>query len=248
MTLGEFAAPEFERRRELLEKALIHSLAEPEVEAVHRVRTSWRRLEAAVRLLPWLVSKHRWEDFRPPMKSLMAAAAELRDRDNAMERLAQFEPLCLAIRGQRRLWEAEFHLRVEAMFPFTLPLRRRFPAASGQDALTLAKQTIEDLERKALAERAKLGPGSNTEEWHRFRILTKRERYSLEFFSGLDDEFEKRAALIKERQDLLGAVEDVAAAMRVARAASPAKRLIREALEFLEIELRHKLEALDVMP
>lgn len=247
MTLGEFAAPEFERRRDLLEKALLQAMAAPEVEAVHKVRTSWRRLEAAVKLLPWLPSKTRWQEFRPRMKSLMRASAELRDRDNALLRLERFEPLCLAILGQRKLWESEFHRRAEGMFPYSLPLRRHFPKEARQDATAEAERIIEDLEIRTATERARLGPGSKTEEWHRFRILTKRERYSLEFFSGLDDKFAKRAEFIKGRQDTLGAVEDIVAAVRVARAASPEKRLIREALDFLEVELRHKLEALDVM-
>jgi CHAD domain-containing protein len=247
MTLGDFAAPEFERRRELLEKALLQAMAAPEVEAVHKVRTSWRRLEAAVKLLPWLTPKPRWEDFRLRMKSVMKASAELRDRDNALIRLKGIEALCLTMEGQRRLWEPEFHRRAEAMFPYSLPMRERFPAEALQDAATKAERIIEDLEMKTAAERSRLGPGSKTEEWHRFRILTKRERYSLEFFSGLNDEYAKRAEFIKERQDTLGAVEDVVAAVRVARAAAPAKRLIREALEFLEMELRHKVEALGVM-
>ncbi len=247
MTLGDFAAPEFERRRDLLEKALLQAIAAPEVEAVHKVRTSWRRLEAAVKLLPWLPPKRRWEDFRLRMKSVMQSSAELRDRDNALIRLKGFEPLCLAMEGQRRLWEPEFHRRAEAMFPYSLALRKRFPSEALHDATATAKRIIDDLEIKTAAERSRLGPGSRTEEWHRFRILTKRERYSLEFFSGINDQYANRAEFIKGRQDILGAVEDVVAAERVARAAAPAKRLIREALEFLAVELRQKLEALDVM-
>jgi CHAD domain-containing protein len=248
MTLGEFARPEVERRRDLLEKALIQSLPLPEVEAVHKVRTSWRRLEAAVHLLPWLVQRKAWDGFRGRMKSVMSAAAQLRDRDNAIERLRAFEALCLTMHGQRRLWEPEFHRRVDAMFPWQLPLRGVFPKSAGQDAAAFAARTLKREERQRNRERAKLHSGSDTEEWHRFRIYTKRYRYVLEFFSPLSDAYEMEAIRIRDQQDTLGAVEDVVAAMRVARAASPERKLICEPLDFLKAELRHKLEMLELIP
>jgi CHAD domain-containing protein len=248
MTLGEFAKPEVERRRDLLEKALIQALMLPEVEAVHKVRTSWRRLEAAAQLLPWLVQKRVWEDFRERMKSVMAASAQLRDRDNALERLRAFEPLCLAMEGQRRLWEPEFRRRAEAMFPVQLPLRDMFPKSARQDAAEFAARTLKREERRRSRERAKLHAGSDTEEWHRFRIYTKRYRYVLELFSPLDAGYEAEALRIREQQDTLGAVEDVVAAIRVARAASPERKLIREAMDFLKVELRRKIDALELIP
>lgn len=246
--MGEFAAPEFERRRDLLEKALLQALVAPEVESIHKVRTSWRRLEAAVKLLPWLVATRRWDGFRIRMKAVMKVAAELRDRDNAMDRLHRFGPLCLAIQGQRRLWESEFHRCAEAMFPFALPLRKRFPPAAGENADAEAERILSDLEVKSQEERRKLGPTSQTEDWHRFRILTKRQRYSLEFFSALQEAYAAEALRVKDRQDILGAVEDVVAAIRVARAAIPKNKLIREPLDFLNAELKHTLAVLSEMP
>lgn len=248
MTLGDFAAPEFTRRGGVLEAALGAALLGPEVEAVHHVRTSWRRVEAAVEVLPWLVRKHSWADFHQRMKAVMRASAELRDRDNAQEMLRPFAALCLAIQGQRRLWEAEFLRRVRALYPFVLPLRKEFPRAATEDCHAAATRIVQRVERKVAGERSKLRVESESDEWHRFRLLSKRQRYTLEFFSELEESWREEIAVVKRRQDMLGAVEDVVAAIRVARAATPAAKLIAEPLEFLRHELQARKQLLEGMP
>lgn len=248
MTLGDFAAPEFSRRGGVLEAALGAALLAPEVEAVHHVRTSWRRVEAAVEVLPWLVRKHPWGEFRQRMKAMMRAAAELRDRDNAQEMLRPFAALCLTIQGQRRLWEAEFLERVQALHPLVLPLRAEFPRAAAEDCHAAATRIVQRVERKAARERSKLRAQSESEEWHRFRLIAKRQRYTLEFFSALEESWREEIVLVKRRQDMLGAVEDVVAAIRVARAAAPSTKLIAAPLEFLRHELQARMQLLEGMP
>jgi CHAD domain-containing protein len=245
MTLGEFAAPELAQRRVLLEKALHAALEEPAVEAIHRVRTSWRRLEAVGKLLPWLVTNRSWENLRALMKPVMKAAAELRDRDNA---LTHFEPrhgLHLVVRGQRKLWETEFRSRAEALLPLTLAGRPRLPKAASVDANLAAARILARNDRDLRRERKSLGPQSKSEDWHRFRILIKRHRYALEFFAPLDDAYPDLVAQVKEKQDRLGAVEDAVAAIRVVRAAAPRASLVREELRRLKQLLREKLNELD---
>jgi CHAD domain-containing protein len=245
MTLGEYARIEVEARRQRLEVAIRAALASPDAEAVHRLRTSWRRLEAAVSLLPWYPLPAAWKKLRKRMKVVMSHSGELRDRDNALARLAANENLCLCLRGQRGLWETPFLHHLARLLPLDLPPAESFSDGAAVDVVFASQHFLLRGERALGKRLSKLDASSDICAWHKFRIAAKRHRYTLEFFGSLAvNSFTEELSRYKEIQDKLGAIQDLAAAAKVARAAASEKSLIRASLRELKSELHGLLSAL----
>ncbi len=243
MTLGEYASHEIEARRQRLSEAAVAALESPEVEAVHRVRTSWRRLEAAVSLVPALPDPREWEGLRRCFKKVMSLSGELRDRDNALVRFAHDANLTLALRGQRGLWETPFRQALARSIPLELTLARN----DSRDATSAAADLITRSREKLQKQQKRLRGQDDPQRWHKFRIAAKRHRYALEFFQNLPGE-DYAASLdrYKAVQDVLGALQDLSAAADVARAAAGDAALIREPLRALKRERRAMLALLSV--
>ncbi len=238
MTIGEFARREAEKRRRKLGTALRAAQRDPSEEAIHVARTSWRRLEAVVRMLPWLVERREWKPFRKKLKALMRCSSEVRDRDLALQIVAGPEPLRQAIAAQRELWRGAYRERLAGAMPVRLTLR-------GEN-----EETLEEAARALLAEAEahyqeaseEVRDSRDAEALHEFRIVAKRYRYALEFF----DPKGARVNEVKAVQDELGELQDRVAAIGICKAAAGDTGLIEEVLAGLREEVRVRMEGLKI--
>lgn len=160
-------------------------------EAVHQLRVSFRRLQAALRLMGLT-------EERRALRPLMQLAGEVRNRDIARE-LAVSPAVRSALLQQRRRHAAGLK---QAVLAFQLPLLREQPVQPSPKLLKDFFRAGRRATRKPTAEHL-----------HALRLAGKRLRYAIEYLAAsLDASTPARLRDLKRLQDQLGAANDCATA------------------------------------
>jgi CHAD domain-containing protein len=166
-------------------------------EAVHKLRTSIRRLLALISLLQFLLPQQELSKLRKALKAQLSALSELRDvqvmrleTSVLIGEFAQLEPflhrlhlrelqLLILIPGEIAAWRSG---KMSRKVKKIIGRCREVPLADGLDTQIL--NCIDDIYRLAQQRDAALVT-SDLESFHKLRIATKKLRYSLELSAPL---------------------------------------------------------------
>jgi CHAD domain-containing protein len=209
-----------------------------QVEGVHQVRVSLRRLRSDLRTLGDAVDPAWRAQMEPRLRSVASALADARDLDVMVAALHadaagaddELGPLFRTLAERRARASASLAAALDdPAYPQLLDALIEAaasppvgPAADRPAAEALPEAALEpwrDLKRRADA----LGPKSPDEDYHRARIAAKRTRYAAELaarvLSGKRAEGAARFAdQIASIQEHLGTLQDASVAERVIRA------------------------------
>ena len=208
-----------------------------EVEGLHQLRVSLRRLRSDLRTLEDMVEPTWWALIEPDLRTVADALGEARDLDVLVERLANGQeapsaalaPLFATLEKRRaKAKEAVGRILNEPIYAALLDelviAASRPPVApsAGEPAAIALPPLVLDawdrLERRA----EDLSPASPEADFHRARIAAKRARYAAELaarvLSGRHAAGAKRlAARLADVQDQLGTLQDAAVAEETMR-------------------------------
>ena len=215
-----------------------------DVEGLHQLRVSLRRLRSDLRTLEEMVEPTWWARVEPDLRTVADALGDARDLDVLVERLANGEeapsaalaPL-FATLERRRVSAKEAVTRILNQPSYTALLDELVAAASRPPVAPPAEEPAavalpplvlnawDRLERRA----EDLTPASPEADYHRTRIAAKRARYASELaarvLSGRQAAGAKRlAARLADVQDQLGTLQDAAVAEEAMRATLVGRR------------------------
>jgi len=245
-------------RLKKLESELKNAFDLPEdPDAIHDLRVAIRRLNQTLRVFTNWFDARRVTKLRGRLKKLMERCGAVRNCDIAMEVLKaaewQDEAISQGLEKERTHTHKKLHKTLQRWHHShrAQRWREKLAAASGDEVQSANAREIargilpvmtDDL---FLAGGAAAQAGSTHHQMHRFRLMTKRVRYTLEAF---DPVYGTATAEIMESlkglQEKLGAINDCAATLvMVARnrgASGAVSRLAREReLEFRTYWKRH---------
>lgn len=201
-----------------------------EIEAVHQMRVSTRRLRAAVELFAGVLHGSRVRILRRDLPWVGRTAAVVRECDVIQElirdRAAKLDlslgrslpPICEALSGRRRAGHADVITMIKSPRYLQLverlaqPPVRRIPATVTVRALLPAM--IRPMARAAMRSGSRLSADSSDEAFHHLRIRLKRLRYVLEMLENLGGKRNRKALKrLRDLQDVLGMHQDAAGAI-----------------------------------
>jgi CHAD domain-containing protein len=189
------------------------------IAAVHDLRVAVRRLRQVLKILkPWL-PREESSLLRRETKEIMAHAGEVRDRDTAIRLVRK-----LSHDGNRRLI-AQLHRDRDAAARQLHESLRGFELRGTPSAWRRALRAVRASAQPAAAAAREILPGilkdylhrgrhaaceeASAKELHRFRIATKKIRYTLELFAPLyGGAVEALAEKLKHLQTDLGSIHD----------------------------------------
>ena len=189
-------------------------------ERIHQLRTAIRRLREVLRVFSDFYKGHKIEVLRKELRDLMHLAAEIRNRDITLDLIESSDVPAVRLRSALQddrekfvgnLRTQSLKLRSKGLGGFVFKLR-----ATEQTPEALADTLLPKLHRKYLRAATKLqGKHLDFEALHRFRLKTKRYRYTLELFRDLplQPSADARIERLKPVQDLLGEINDCATAL-----------------------------------
>lgn len=128
LPMDEFARQRVEELLDRLDAQVTNVSRQAGPEAIHDLRVSIRRLTQALRALKGLFSKRRIEPMRRDLRAMMNVAAEIRNRDIALELLqeAGVDPgakLRTTLAGQRDSWRDEMSVLARRWRRRKIPVR-----------------------------------------------------------------------------------------------------------------------------
>lgn len=211
--------------------------ADKDAEAVHQMRVATRRLRAVLAIIAAVAPPQQVRQFRKAIQRVARASSVVRDGDVFLEHIAgytaslpeeqraEMQPLVSALRRDRVVAHANLLKQLDSKR--YADFKRDFARfmTGEQDgwnttlrvrdiAGSLIWQRYEDV--RAYETRLDLRNGNGVhehdEELHQTRIAGKRLRYVLEMFADyLGPDTEQVLATLKQFQDHLGTVQDIAA-------------------------------------
>jgi CHAD domain-containing protein len=205
------------------------------VEGIHQFRVSTRRFRAVLEAFPECFPEAGRRRVRRAIRTAFRASGEVRNRDITLELIA---PLDLAgqdiarakLQSERQVAEKSLALILERWVAKDFVQRwraRLLPADQPSDALppdppeTLAaraRRVLPEFARAFFAAGRTAFESGDAETLHEFRIAAKKFRYSLELFAPLyGPKFRKKLSQLKQLQDLLGEMNDLATAHTLLR-------------------------------
>ena len=203
----------FDERLRRVDQALHAAQKDPSERASHRLRTSTRRLEATLSILPKQVrSRGPWARYVRRAKVLFKAHGAVRDLDVLAKRLSAY-PECAAL--VRRIRSERARARAHALGLGAQELAAPPPLEADAVSGRAVRARLDD---RGEALRARLGRelrrtrkhAAVDEHAHDARKTAKQLRYVLE---ALDEQaFREALGALEALQDLLGAMHDAAVA------------------------------------
>ncbi|NNJ11898.1 CHAD domain-containing protein [Chloroflexales bacterium ZM16-3] len=240
--------------------------ADREIEDVHALRVTSRRLRATLRLLAPVAPTARVKPIQKAIRSLADAAGAVRDRDVLLAHLAEsrgqlpeelsagLDDLAAAIGAER----ARAYARLITMFDsedhnsFKVAFAELMNSDDGWDAAPrvrdLAGSTIWR-QYEALRSHDRGGVPLEGKAMHALRIDAKKLRYVLELFA---DSFGERAALavahLARLQDELGTLNDIEVAQNTLSSANLGEEARAAAAAYLSLRETQRQAAIGVIP
>lgn len=239
-------------------KAILKAASKPDEEAVHKMRVSIRRLQQSLRLFGQFFRPRAVRRVKAEISTIMEPAGELRNCDIALRLTGSRSQASKLLRGLRDQHEAALVATLAQVAGEDLGERWASDLTSGRKRKTKGqlwkgKRTVRDNLRKRMpglvadyfgAGDGALQPGRSWDEMHRFRLLTKRFRYTLELLRPVYGRaLESKIDLLKEVQTLLGDINDAVVTQKML-AEMPSTERIRARLALKSDRLTHKLRAL----
>ena len=219
-------------------------------EYLHQLRVGMRRLSSALRIWRRLDGGRPPKSLRRELRALMAPLGVARDWDVFLATwAASLGPLDRRARAKRaaasrRAASISASLRFSGFLSHAEQWLRVQPArASGEGAVPFARRVLDRLQAKAL--RQTRTRGFSDPDWrHALRVRLKRLRYVAEFFSSCFDAQRARRYIrrLKALQDILGDLNDIAVARRLAGELGGEARSLRRRLDSRQRSLIASLE------
>jgi CHAD domain-containing protein len=237
--------------------AVSRAAHEADADAIHDIRVAMRRLSRCLRVFAPFYPQGSWKKIRRRIASLLTAAGAVRDCDIAIELVGRsgvarpgaiLAPLAATRRKAGR--ELLLEIRRWKRHDYTTHWRSRLelsPARNGlasrrraaqpawnprASATANARRQLPGIMRAYFAQvRQLLAANPVPAELHAIRLATKRIRYTLELFRPCYGRgFDLRLATLQRLQQLLGEVNDCAAAERLIESLvlpSPARKRVQ---------------------
>ena len=249
--ISKYAAKETKLGLKRFSRNLRHAAKHPDdPEAIHDLRVSIRRVVQAFKIFRELLDPAAVKHLRKRLHKSMDFCAAVRNCDVALTLLEQtgVSAVTPVSRLKRTRGEAaeklHRHLKKERAKRHSAPDVRPHPKARDWKL----DQNLEANLRRvlpALAEeffdsgRAAISAHANYQTLHRFRLQTKRFRYTLELFERFyGSDMPQGAEILKEFQDRLGAINDCAATIDLLKrdrlAVAAVRKLLRQRKTVLE--------------
>jgi CHAD domain-containing protein len=219
--LGNFAKAQLRLRlRKTAATARRASDRPGEAENIHELRVAIRRFTQALRVFRDLLDPSHVRKMRRGLHKIMDRCGDIRNCDIAKETIdAAGAPASAALerhlrktrsRAEGDLEDLLSHSRISKIKDWDDWLKTK--AGPGQTIAGSARKTLVPLTRQFFKAAEAAGqPRSTVDEMHRFRLLAKRLRYSLEIFGPAAGRgWQRRVDEIRALQERLGAVNDCA--------------------------------------
>lgn len=224
-TMARFAVRQALARRTRLDE-MMHSASQKvnDPETIHDLRVAIRRFTQCLRAFAQFFDATRVKRIRKRLRKILKRAGEVRNYDIAIELLVGVNLLegDLAAELQAKRMDAQKRFADRLCEPKNWRVFESWTASGGemngtrrlwnpsrtvqQNARTVLPRLAAEL--FAAGRRAAL-QDADYETMHRFRLLGKRFRYTLELFDGVyGEEFARGLEELKMLQDKLGAVND----------------------------------------
>jgi CHAD domain-containing protein len=204
-------------------------------DALHDLRVANRRLAQCFRTFENSFDKDEAKKLRRKLKRLMARCGDVRDHDIAIKLLAEAgvrdAPLVVSLAAERVKRQKKLSAELERWRGWRGKVKVRRAPGKPED---FAQLELPRMEREWIEAGDKAAKSESYATMHRFRILSKRYRYTLEMFPGTGPRVEK----LRELQDHLGGINDCVATRRLIRGHAPAKRALGEFLKVRERAFR----------
>lgn len=215
---------------ELLKKLtgqLERAARETDADAIHDLRVSIRRFNQGLRVFGEFFDRKKAKKLHRRLKKIMDQASEVRDRDIAMELLAQariagkpkFRDRLLQERDEAhqalQVKIAKVSRKWNADLPASHKPSRRWQedAGPGENARTRLPALVAGYFQ---AGRKLVASDPRPAGLHRFRLKTKHLRYTLELFRPVyGPTLEKRLSDLQHLQTLLGEINDCTATQKL---------------------------------
>ncbi len=243
-----------------------------DIEDLHQLRVAIRKSRSALRMLRPYFRSNAIRGHRQVLRDVMRAAGPVRDLDVLLEKLDSLkttqqtvlEPTLVTLQRQRTSARGKllFVLYSDAWERF-LPAYTDFLTAPGVGVTRMRKNMIApqqvchvlpSLIYRRLAQVRAYGPAladAGSETLHELRIDCKRLRYAVALFADLlGPEIRDYIAALKQMQDLLGRMNDIAVAQALlARLISGQKKAARAALRgYLKAQAEEREQLLAQFP
>lgn len=218
------------RRAEALLERLIRQMRraarQGDADSIHDLRVAIRRFTQCTRVFAEFLAPGKTRKIRRRLKRLMALAADVRDRDIALElllatRVAGKAELARTLRAERgEAWQA----LLEGIRKTSRRWRPQLAPAKKPARLWEEKRPVAENARAHLptllreyfqAGRELVAARPAPADLHAFRLRTKRLRYTLELFAPVyGARLDPRLRELQQIQQLLGEINDCAATER----------------------------------
>ena len=208
-----------------LEEEMRRAAKHPDADAVHDVRVAIRRLRQCLEVFAPLFPSRASRKLRKRVRLLLKSAGELRNLDIAIEllkkvRLAGTGPLIGEIRKDRVKTEKELVQAIEKLRDGDIAGKWRSKMAAPANKRALIEDYLKNLPVMAAeffeaGERA-ADASADSDTLHKFRIKTKKFRYTLELFEPVyGATLNARMRVLRNVQQRLGDINDYAASARI---------------------------------
>ncbi len=258
-TMREFATQETWELLASAAKQIRKAAADPHEDAVHKMRVSIRRFQQALRLFAQFFSPKGLRRVKADLKAVMDPAGELRNRDIALKLTGARSAAARQITAHREQHGAGLTVVLTDLASDDLADRWQADLGasrrkrSKQKKLWKGKQTVRDNLRRRMPRLVRdyfeagdqaLAAGRSWDEMHRFRLLTKRFRYTMELFRpAYGRSLESKIELLKQVQTMLGDINDAVVTSAMLESIPRTDRL-RIRLGVKADRLTHQLRAL----
>jgi CHAD domain-containing protein len=222
--LGNFAEAQLRLRLRKTAATARHAADRPgEAEKIHDLRVAIRRFTQALRVFRDLLDPSHVRKMRRGLHKIMDLCGDIRNCDIAKLTIdAAGAPASAALerhlrkarsRAERDLADLLSHSRISKIKGWDGWLKAK--VGPRQTIGGSARKTLVPLTRQFFKAAEAAGqPQSTVDEMHRFRLLAKRLRYSLEIFGPAAGRgWQRRVDEIRALQERLGAVNDCAATL-----------------------------------
>jgi triphosphatase len=237
-------------RLKKLDREVRHAIHKPkDADAIHDLRVSIRRLRQELRIFKAWFEAEDVKGMRRSLRKLMDRCAAVRNCDIAIEVLraagCHKRKLVAGLEKERQRTREELARKLESWrkedrarsWRDHLQVRHSSSQESvGEHARRLLPAMLDDLFR---AGRAATRPDANHQKMHRFRLKTKRVRYTLELFEVVYAGATKQVMeSLKALQDKLGAINDCATTLEMIRLDRDAAEAVRQLADERVVEFR----------
>jgi CHAD domain-containing protein len=208
-----------------LEHEVRRAAKHPDADAVHDVRVAIRRLRQCLEVFAPLFPSRVSKKLRERVRRVLKTAGELRNLDIAIEllkksRLAGTGPLIREIRKERVKTAKEFVEAIAKLRDGDIAGKWRSKLAAPSNKRVLIEDYVGTLPVIAAGffeagERA-ADASADSDTLHKFRIKTKKFRYTLELFEPVyGATLNARMRVLRNVQQRLGDINDYAASARI---------------------------------